>query len=572
MQPVLAATAGYIVITAVYYWNGVRQMATSFMSDGMDGAAFLWSWWHLPNALLDGANPFSAPNLFFPVGVRLGFHTTAPFEGFAAWLLSLVVGTVLAVNLVNLTGIVLTGLGAFLLARHQCRDDRVAFVAGAAFLLLPQHTARIAGHWNLSHAWVLPFALWALLRVYDRPTWKRAVALGLFYAAAFLTDLTYFVFVLGATVLIVVWRHKEWIERWRWLAVGGVVAGVASLPAALPMLVDLRHNELDPPPHFGGAQEHSADVVGFFTPSSRHPIWGGLFDGVHDSVFTLEGYPYVGLVLLGLFATALVRRLRLGPVGPWPLIAGVFALLSLGPFLHVNGWTGAAFERFGFGYSVPLPFFVFHRIPVLSGLRIPGRFSIMAALAIGVTAAVALARIIRNRPPSWQWRWGVPALVLAVTMVELLPGPYVPVQADEVPAAYKAISRSPEQGAVLEVPIFWRDGFGQVGSPHNQDLLMYYATEHERPLVNGMIARLPTKRRAALYGIKPFRQLLTLQGQEGFSDPATFTAADLHGLGIDFVVYHRSRPYPDVLTYLEGLGLERLADDGDTIVWRVPAR
>jgi hypothetical protein len=348
------------------------------------------------------------------------------------------------------------------------------------------------------------------------------------------------------------------------------VATIVSLPLALPMLMDLRHHELDPLPQFGGAHEHSADLIGFITPSSAHPLWGGLFDGVKGTVFGLEEYPYMGLILLGLFIVAIVRRLRLGPVGPWPMIAGVFAVLSLGPFLHVNGWTGAAFERFGFTYSVPLPFYVFHRIPVLSGLRIPGRFSIMAALAIGVTASVALARILRNRSRSWQWQWGLPALVLVVTMVELLPGPRVPVQANEAPAAYKAIERSRDQGAVLEVPLFWRDGFGQVGSTDNQDLLLYYATQHERPVVNGMIARLPVKRRAALYGFPVFRQLLTLQGQPGFSDPVAFTSGHLRELGISFVVYHRSRPMPQVLNYLELLQMEKLADDGDTIVWRVP--
>jgi len=570
LRPVGLATAGYVVITCVYYWNGVRNIAGSFISDGADGAAFLWTWWHIPNALVDGSNLFSAPNLFFPVGVRLGFHTTAPLEGMAAWLLSLVLGTVLAVNLVNLAGVVLTGLGAFMLARHQCHNDRVAFVAGTAFLLLPQHAARIQGHWNLNHAWVLPFALWALLRVYDKPSRKRVVILGLLVAATFLTDLTYFVFWLGAAVLIALWRRRETLERWRPLVLSGAIAGVAALPMALPMLMDLRHNELDPLPQFGGAQEHSADLLGFVTPTSLHPLWGGLFDGLEGSVFGLEEYPYVGLALLALFVVALVRRWRLGPVGPWPLIAGVFALLSLGPFLHVNGWTGTWFERFGFRFSVPLPFYVFHRIPVLSGLRIPGRFSIVAALAIGVTASVALARILRNRPRTWQWQWGAPALVLAITMVELLPAPHVPLQADEVPAAYKAIERHPDQGAVLEIPLFWRDGFGQVGSTSNQDLLLYYATKHERPVVNGMIARLPTKRRAALYGFPLFRQLLTLQGQVGFSDPVAFNAADLRELGIDFVVYHRSRPYPHLLAYVELLQLEELADDGDTIVWHVP--
>ncbi|MDQ1445906.1 MAG: hypothetical protein QOI20_2370 [Acidimicrobiaceae bacterium] len=568
LRSVLAATAGYVLITCVFYWHGVRHMGAAFVSDGGDGADFLWAYWHLPHALLHGHNPFSATGIFFPVGARLGFHTTTPLEAFAIWPLAKVVGEVLAVNLVNLGAVVLTGLGGWVLARHECHDDRAAFVAGAAFMLLPEHTGRINGHWNLNHAWVLPFALWALLRLYDKPSARRALVLGAFVGVAFLTDLTYFVFWLGAAVVIAVARRRETAALTRRLALGALAAAVLCAPVALPMLMDLRHHELDPLPQFGGAQEHSADLLGFFTPSTQHPLWGGLFHAVKGTVFGLEEYPYVGLLILGLALYAVVRRRRLGPVGPWPVIAAGFMLLALGPYLHVNGWTGGRFEYMGFRFSVPLPFIVFHDLPVLSGLRIPGRFSIMGGLALDVTAAVALARLVRGRAVRVQWV--ACAVALVVVVVDLLPPPPTPLQPEAVPAAYRAIERSPDQGAVLEVPLTWRDGFGQVGDVANNDVLLYYATKHHRPVASGMIARLPNKRRAALYGFPVYRQVLSLQHQPGFTDKVDFSDADLRAMGIGFVVYHRSRPMPDVLAYVQGLGLPQLADDGDTVVWHVP--
>ena len=568
LRPVLLATAGYVLITVVYYWNGVSHIADSFISDGGDGAAFLWNYWHIPRAILDFDNPFSATGIFYPVGTRLGFHTTTPLEAVLVWPLSRVLGDVLAVNLLNLGGVVLTGLGAWVLARHECHDDRAAFVAGAAFLLLPQHVGRIMGHWNLNHAWVLPFALWALLRLYDKPTGKRAAVLGLFAGIAFLTDLTLFVFWLGAAVLIALWRRKETAELVSKLAGAALVTTLISAPLALPMLMDLRNHELDPLPQFGGAQEHSADLVGFIVPTVLHPWWGGLFKSTDPAVFGLEEYPFAGLLILGLALAVPLTRRRFGPIGPWLLIAGAFMLLALGPFLHVNGWTGDAFSKFGFDYTVPLPFFVFHRIPVLSGLRIPGRFAIMGALALDVAAAMALARIVRERGVRWQW--AVPALALVITMVELMPGPRVPLQADEAPIAYKSIKNHPDDSAVLEIPLVWRDGFGQVGDPANHDIILYWATVHERPVVSGMVARLPRKRRAALYGFPVFRQVLALQKQPGFTDTVEFGPNELRAMGIGFVVYHRSRPEPEVLAYVESLGLAKLADDGDTIVWHVP--
>jgi hypothetical protein len=540
-------------------------MTSHYISDGADGATFLWSYWHIPHALLHGHDPFNTSDMFWPVGVRLGFHTTTPLEAMVVWVLAKVFGSVLAVNVVNLGAVVLTGLCAFVLARHECHDDRAAFVAGAAFMLMPQHAGRISGHWNLNHAWVLPLGLWLLLRLYDRATWWRAIAVGVMAGAIFLTDLTYFVFWLGAAVVIAAWRYRETLRLWPRLAVGAVVAGMVSAPVLLAMVADLRADELDRLPQWGGAQEHSSDLLGFFVPSTAHPLWGGLFRSVKGTVFGLEEYPWVGLFVLALVIVGALRRRRLGMAfGAWPLLAAGSMLLALGPFLHANGWTGKTFERFGDRFSVPLPFFFFHTVPVLSGLRIPGRFSIVGGLALIVMASMVGARLLRGRPARWQW--GAAAVALVVIVVELLPTPNVPLQSLRVPAAYAAV-RGP--GAVLEIPLFWRDGFGQVGDTTNDDLFLYYATKHKHPMVNGMIARLPVKRRAALYGIPVYRQLLALQHQVGFTDPPTFTATDLQGLDIGFVVYHRSRPMPDALAYVEGLGLEQVADDGDTVVWRV---
>ena len=212
---------------------------------------------------------------------------------------------------------------------------------------------------------------------------------------------------------------------------------------------------------------------------------------------------------------------------------------------------------------------MFHKLPVLSGLRIPGRFAIIGALALDVMAAIALARVIKNRPVRWQW--AIPALALVVTMVELLPPPKLQFLSPDIPAAYQAIKRSDDQGAVMEIPIFWRDGFGQIGSTRDQSILMYYATGHGHPISNGMVARLPGKRWAGLFSVAPYRQVLALQKQPGFTDKPVFTAADLRAIGVSFVAYHRSIPYPEALAYIETLGLEKLADDGETIVWQVPA-
>ena len=565
--PALVA-AGYVLLTCAFYWQGVVNIADEFISDGADGAMFLWNYWALPDAVLDGRNPFGSRLLFWPSGVRLGFHTTTPLEAFVIWPLGKVLGEVLATNLVLLAAVPLSGLGAFCLARHECHDDRVAFFAGAAFAFIPQHVGRINGHWNLMHTWVLPFGIWFLLRLYDKPTWKRGAVVGVMAGVIFLTDLTFFVFWLGAALIIATFRWRETSTRVFLKSIGlaALVGGVLSAPLLYAMASDLAHSELDALNGWGGAQEHSADLLGFVMPTSIHPFWGGLFDGFSPTIFGLEEYPYAGLVVLGLAVGAMfMRSVRRSP---WPVLAAGSMLLALGPFLHINGRTGASFSKFGDEFTIPLPYYVFHKLPILSGLRIPGRFAIVGALALDVMAAIALSRVIKNRPIRWQW--AIPAVALVVTMVELLPPPTLKFQSPDIPAAYKAIKRSDDKGAVMEIPIFWRDGFGQIGGAKDQTILMYYATSHGRPISNGMVARLPGKRWAGLFSVGPYRQVLSLMKQPGFTDAPVFKAPDLRAIGVSFVAYHRSRPYPEVLAYVESIGLEKLADDGETIVWRVP--
>jgi hypothetical protein len=51
----------------------------------------------------------------------------------------------------------------------------------------------------------------------------------------------------------------------------------------------------------------------------------------------------------------------------------------------------------------------------------------------------------------------------------------------------------------------------------------------------------------------------------------TFTTNDLRQLGIGYNIAHRDRPLPLVNSYVDRLKLPILADDGNTIVWKVPA-
>src|SRR6266542_4281614 len=101
------ALVGYAVLTAVMFWPVVGHFRTRILSDGGDGAAYLWNLWSLPRALLGGHNPFDTKDMFFPVGAHTAFNTNMPLVSALSWPLQKLFGLGVAANIMQLGGVVL---------------------------------------------------------------------------------------------------------------------------------------------------------------------------------------------------------------------------------------------------------------------------------------------------------------------------------------------------------------------------------------------------------------------------------------------------------------------------------
>lgn len=570
IPPDVVALVGFVVLLPVFHPYAVLHLGTRMLSDGFDGASFLWSYWQVPHAVANFENPFSTDLMFHPIGVPLAFHTGTPIESILIGALGGIIGITLAVNLVMLGAVVASGMGAYLLALHERASRPAAFFAGVAFAFLPARLLRIISHHNLNHTWILPFGLLALLVVIERPSRRRALLLGAMFGVAILTDFTLTGFLGLATLIVLVWRRRE--IRQREVAVRLVqaagVAAIVGLPVLVNMVTTITRGELDPLRGWSGAEFHSSDLLSWVIPPKWNRLWGKQFLGF-DPVTGSERIAYPGLVVLLLAAIGAFFLIRGRTRTVWIAISAVFFVLSLGPFLKVNGHSGTLFKYLGTGFSVPLPYLGLHFVPILNGLRIPGRFSIMAALGLAVLAALALTRLAAKRPAL---TWALPAVALAVLVAELISVPAAQEQSPKVPQPYERIAADRTERAVLEIPIQWRHGLGSIGDgTRDHTIFLYYATRHRHPMVSGMVARLPKRRLDKLLAIPVYRQLLTLQHQPGMFDLATFTVDDLRRLDIGFVVYHRDRPMPDVRDYVAALGLPVVARDRKITVWEVPA-
>src|SRR5438105_13153108 len=269
------APGGYAVLTAVLFWPVVGHLRTRIMSDGGDGAAYLWNLWALPHALVQGRNPFDTRDMFFPVGAHAAFNTNMPLVSVVSWPLQKLFGLGVAANLVQLAAIVLSGFGAYLLAHYVTGNRAASFVAGAAFTFAPYRFLH-AAHYDLSHLEFLPFGLLALLRLYDAPNRRRALAFGALVGLTFLTNLYYFVFLLIACAVVAAWRWRDTLRRemaLRFAQAGGLAAVLAApLVIVMARALVVVHS-LAPGRHWPGADNHSADLWPWLTPSVVRRLW-----------------------------------------------------------------------------------------------------------------------------------------------------------------------------------------------------------------------------------------------------------------------------------------------------------
>ena len=156
------------------------------------------------------------------------------------------------------------------------------------------------------------------------------------------------------------------------------------------------------------------------------------------------------------------------------LIAGLFLVWSLGPYLRI----------FGFNTAFMLPQTLLRFVPIVANARIPGRAFVVVILMVALLAAIVLVTIADRRR-----RQLMAVAALVVLTVDFWPAPHAATAVGR-PALYATLREQPP-GAVLEVPLGWRDGFGHRGNLDHRVLL--FQTLHEHPLMGGFVARLSSR-------------------------------------------------------------------------------
>jgi hypothetical protein len=224
------------------------------------------------------------------------------------------------------------------------------------------------------------------------------------------------------------------------------------------------------------------DLLAPFVPS-RHWLFGRWTKSLW-SAWPGNGHEnsvYLGLSVVFLFGIVWAKRavVELEDLRFWYGLAGLFAILSLGPVLSVSGrpiQVGPVFHVMGKDVAFPLlPYaLAWVAFPPLRLSGVPVRMMVIVQLVAAIVAAAGIAMLLeRTRARS---RYLVTAL-LAVLLFEYLPAP-IPVTPMPIPGYVKFLNGLDEDGAVY-------DDFT------NPTQALADQTFHERPIAYGYLTRTP---------------------------------------------------------------------------------
>lgn len=298
------------------------------------------------------------------------------------------------------------------------------------------------------------------------------------------------------------------------------------------------------------------DVGTFFLGNPRGWAWGALPERAYLSlgIDSHEQVAWFGPGVLALCVCAWLLH-RDAQVRRWLAVGAMFLLWALGPYLV------------GLGYKLPilLPATLVRYVPIVANARIPGRAIVVVYLVASILAAMGVTALLARG------RRTLATILCALVLIDYVPSP-PPVYRLEVRMVDDVIRRHPDGGAVCELPMGLRDGFGERG--RFDASVLFYQTVHERPMTGGFVARLPPVT-ADAYARDPILGVLLRLSEGGALSaerlpPRSRAGALLAAHGITFVVVNRHLTPSELATYVEtGLPLRLIAEDVKHRLYRV---
>lgn len=344
------------------------------------------------------------------------------------------------------------------------------------------------------------------------------------------------------------------------MALAAVAAGVA-VAGAFPIVREAvrlwRSDSYVTPPGFLRSAAPGIDPISLVAGHPFHLVWGDVVSRVYEAASItnpVEDTAWFGVVAIGLFVVTRAFSTLPRNATLWRVTALVFLVWSLGPYLNVLGENTGLY----------LPAALLRLLPIVNNVRIPGRAIVMVYLSLAMLIAYALATMpsLRRRGPM--------AAVAVLLLIDFAAAPS-PLTRLDAPATYRTLAEMPS-GAVLELPMGIRDGYGQYGALDHRTLV--YQTIHRKPMVGGFVARIPRPLEQQHLESPLFGPLLALSSDRVLQPDSLDVLRDdgrslLDAAGIRYVILARNAP-PPLRDVVAAWALRPVTGDDERELFEVP--
>ncbi len=380
-------------------------------------------------------------------------------------------GPVLAYNLLILHTYILSGLGAFLLARYLLGNIPLALVAGFIFAFSPAYFAHhTGGHINIASIQFIPFFVLYFIKAIKEGGLKNILICALFLFLNAICSWNHMIFAFYFMALSYIYLA---IRRRRLLlidvAAKSALLSFLALISISPWLVRMIILGLKYPGASAvGHNYYVSDLLGFITPGHYHTLGNiSLIKAVNDS-FTgkvWETAVYFGLVALAIIIFAFKKIKK--EAAPYLLALITLIIISMGSTFHI------------IGYSTPilLPYKILYLVPFLSNIRCPSRHIFYGYLFLGIILAMGINYLYSFGKLGKYKNYILTALIVLILV------DYYSVEKEMtpvyLPSCYNVILRDSESFAILDLP----------GGYLESNTYMMYQAIHEHPIVQGVVSR-----------------------------------------------------------------------------------
>ncbi len=475
---ILIAVFGYSIFFFAFTGLSPINLGSEIVGSGPDPYQYIWNADVFQKELSAGSNPFQTNRLAYPRGVSLLMHTYTPIIGVVN---TLIQNPYLSCNIVLWLSFVLSGLGAFLLAKRYVENIILCLLVGFVFSFAPYKTAHLLEHYHLLLTATVPFFILILLRLFPKGkiNFSKLDVIGIVGLFAlgvvtvfsdYYTTFHLLYFAIGYFSFFYIRRlFTDWSLTKRILIVLGVF---------LVGHLALEHIHIQTDLDDKGAMYNTADLASVVVPAENSKVYG------HSALFQTarkkSGYKgpneqvmFFGFVLFVLFIISLFY-IRTSEHKLLVYLSFFFLALSL-PKIKLLGIP--------ITYS---PTGIFHYLPFLNNIRNPSRAVSLVYLFVPIVVAIFLNNVKQIKMVKWQNM--LYAFLFMITVVEYWPQNYPRIIRSAVSDYYSDVGKDENVKVIWEVPTGVQDGFVAAGT---FDILnLQQQIEHKKNLLGGYISRL----------------------------------------------------------------------------------